>query len=121
MKQTPAIALLTLASLFMPVVAQEITVEALAKRCGEKTIVMNREGQKVGEKLGGYCAGYLSGALDALKNTPKVECKNKDEKAPEYLLSVFETYVREKKVPITDIAAKAALQAFRRAFDCKAL
>jgi Rap1a immunity proteins len=121
MKLKLAIALLTASSLIMPAFAQEIAIEALAKRCSEKTIVMNLEGQKVGEKLGGYCAGYFSGVLDALKNTPKLECKNKDEKTPEYLLSVFETYVREKKVPITESAAKAAVQAFRRAFDCTAL
>ena len=120
MKVTTAIAILAMRIFVMPASAQEMTVEVLAKRCNEKTIVMNREGQRVGEKLGGYCAGYLSGTLDALRNGPKLECKNKDERTPEYLWSVFETYVREKKVPGDEPAAKTALQAFRRAFECPA-
>ena len=113
--------LITLAaaiSIGRPAVAQEATVEGLTKRCNAKTLVFSREGEKVGEKLGDYCAAYLVGVLDTLRHAQKTTCREGLERSPEYLWSVFEIYVRDRKVPASESAAKTALQAFRRAFNC---
>jgi hypothetical protein len=119
MRLTHTTFLLVLMLLLSPrAFSEETTNDKLLKQCADKTIVVNREGQRVGEKLGGYCAAYLSATLDALKNTPGAKCKNQNEGQPEYLLSVYETYVKEKKVAGTDSASKTLLSAYRRALDC---
>ena len=104
----------------VPVGATDLTNDGLRKLCTKKTIVYNRQGDRVGEKLDEYCSAYLLATLDALRNLPGSECKNTDEKAPEYLLTVYETFSKEKKVSAAESASKTLLQAYRRAFDCRA-
>ncbi|HEU4603868.1 MAG TPA: Rap1a/Tai family immunity protein [Steroidobacteraceae bacterium] len=95
-------------------------VETLLKECADKTIVVNRDAKKVGERLGGYCAAYLEATLDATKNVQPTLCDNAENRAPEYLLSVFQTYLQDAKVDKTTQASKALIAAYRRAFACSA-
>lgn len=96
------------------------TVDALLTQCADKTIVVNKDAQKVGERLGGYCNAYLQATLDAIRNSATKLCDNNEDRSPEYLLSVFQTYLADVKVDKTSDASKALVAAYRRAFSCSA-
>jgi hypothetical protein len=87
--------------------------------CAKRTIVFNKSGERIGERLDGYCAGYLRGHWDALRQMAGSECKDTDDKQPEYLLSVYDTYVKDKKPKGSDFASPVLMQAYARAFDCR--
>lgn len=108
-----------LASIFHVAGAADISNEGLRERCSKKTLVFNGRGEKVGERPDGFCDAYLSATLDVLKNLPGTACKGTNDRAPEYLLSVYETFVRDRKIASTDSASKTLLLSFRRAFDCR--
>jgi len=99
--------------------AADLSNEGLRERCNKKTLVFNRAGEKVGERPDGFCSAYLSATLDALKNIPGSDCKGAEDREPEYLLSVYEMYVRDQKIAGAESASKTLLLAFRRAFDCR--
>lgn len=101
--------------------AAQLSNEGMIKSCEQKTIVINKQGERVGEKLGGFCSGYLQATVHALLNTQGISCKNVDfeKQQPEYLFSVYQTYLKDKKAQSSDSASRTLLQAFQRAFDCK--
>jgi hypothetical protein len=101
--------------------ASPLSNEDMNKSCEQKTIVLNKQGEKVGEKLGGFCSGYLQATAHALLNTPGVSCKivDPEKQQSEYLFSVYQTFVKDKKALPTESSSKTLLQALRRAFDCK--
>ena len=99
--------------------AADISNNDLHKSCTNKTLVYNKKGVRIGEKLDGFCAGYLQATLDALKNTAGSKCNTTDEKTPDYLLSIYETYTKEKNISPSESASKTLLDAYRRAFNCK--
>lgn len=103
----------------LPASAAQTSNDELMKSCEKKTIVFNKQGEQVGEKLGGSCEGYLYATLNAVVNSKDSECKVSEDKAAEYLFSVYQAYLKEKKSPLSVSASSTLLQAFRRAFDCK--
>ena len=115
--QTFLVALALVTSL--PAYAAQTSNDELTKSCEKKTIVFNKQGERVGEKLGGFCKGYLQATLHALVNSKSIECKVTGDREAEYLFSVYQTYLKEKKLPLSDSASSTLLQAFKRAFDCK--
>jgi len=99
--------------------AAQPTNDELIKTCEKKTIVFNKQGERVGEKLDGFCTGYLQATLHALVNSKGSECKISEAKEAEYLFSVYQTYIKEKKIAPSENASSTLLQAFKRALDCK--
>jgi hypothetical protein len=102
-----------------PASAAQTSNDELMKSCEKKTIVFNKQGNRVGEKLDGFCTGYLQATFHALLNSKGSECKISEAKEAEYLFSVYQTYVKEKKTPPSESASSTLLQAFKRALDCK--
>jgi hypothetical protein len=109
----------TLATLPLPASSADATNAMLQGWCAKKTIVMNKQGERVGERMDGQCAGYLRGYWEALRTIAGSDCKDVGDKQPEDLLSVYETYVKEKKVKGSDFASSTLMQAYGRAFDCR--
>ena len=103
----------------LPAYAIQTSNDELTKSCEKKTIVFNKQGERVGEKLGGFCEGYLQATRHALANSKNAECKVTGDSETEYLFSVYQTYLKEKKSPLPNNASSTLLQAFKRAFDCK--
>jgi hypothetical protein len=103
----------------LPAFAKQVSNDNLIKSCEKKTIVFNKQGERVGEKVDGFCAGYLQATFHALLNSKGADCKVSEDKEPEYLLSVYQTYLKEKKLSLSESASRSLSQAFRRAFDCK--
>src|SRR5688500_16714359 len=99
--------------------AADATNDMLQNWCSKRTIVFNKSGERVGERLDGQCAGYLRGYWEALRQMAGSECKNTNDKQPEYLLSVYQMYVKEKKPKGSDFASPVLMQAYARAFDCR--
>ena len=99
--------------------ANQTTNDELVKSCEKKTIVFNKQGDRVGEKLDGFCTGYLQGTYHALINSKGSKCKISEAKEAEYLFSVYQTFIKEKKTESSESASSILLQAFKRAFDCK--
>ena len=118
MKVQIVLAVLTLIA-FLPASAAQTSNDELTKSCEQKTIVFNKQGERVGEKLGGFCAGYLQATFHALVNSKGSECKASGDRDAEYLFSVYQTYLKEKKSLLTEGASSTLAQAFKRAFDCK--
>jgi hypothetical protein len=111
----------TLAVIFVitvsvPAWTTDLTNKELAAACGNKTLVYSKQGERVGEKIDGFCSGYLQATFSALVNS--ASCKASDQSS-EFLLSVYQSYVKEKNVSASDSASKTLTQAFRRAADCK--
>ena len=94
-----------------------VSVGDLNKSCSEKMLVYSRAGGIVGEKVDSYCAGYLQATAEALQR--RTTCANEIDNDPNFLRSVFQKYMTEKKVKSTDNAAATLATAFQRAFDCK--
>ncbi len=117
MSRTGLLIVLTLAA--WTASAAELSNEELRKSCGEKTIVMGRDEDKrlvrAGETLGGFCSGYLLASFGAYGSNP--ECKK--DVSPEFLLSVYEQYIKDKKVPNSASASNTLRQAFQRIASCK--
>lgn len=118
-------ALLISAILFVgvvPAISADLTNDELQKICAQKTIVYNQQGNKVGEKLrAGFCSGYLQAAFHALRNSAKMICGSnlREEQNAEYLFSVYETYIRDKKVSPSGSASNTLLESYQQAFDCE--
>ena len=100
--------------------ASDITNKELVATCSEKTIVYGRDDNKklvkAGEKLDGFCAGYLQATFSSLMNSSS--CKEKESDLA-YLLSVYQQYIKDKKVPESTSASATLMQAFRRVAECK--
>lgn len=103
-----------------PTFGADLSNDDLAKTCGRKMLSYNSKGERVGEKLDSYCSGYLQGTLHALRNTPKIQCASLNDDSPEYLLSVYVTYRKEKHSTGSGSASATLLVAYRRAFACEA-
>lgn len=92
-------------------------IDSSEKKCSKETLVFNKKGEQVGTKIGGYCAGYLQGALEVLSETSREVCLNKNtDTTPNYLLSVYRSYVKEKGHNKTLQAT--LVSAYKRAFGC---
>jgi hypothetical protein len=102
------------------VVASDFTNKDLMDACSKKTIVYGRDDDKkivrAGEKIDGFCSGYLQATFSALANLDS--CKAK-ETNPDYLLSIYQQYIKDKKVSENESASKTLIQAFRRVAECK--
>ncbi|MFA5941820.1 MAG: hypothetical protein WC809_20925 [Sinimarinibacterium sp.] len=100
--------------------AANVTNAELLKACGEKTVVMGRDEDKklvrAGEKINGFCSGYIQATFSGF--TATANCKSEDA-SPEFLLSVYEQYVKDKAVPGSATAYSTLMQAFRRVPDCE--
>jgi hypothetical protein len=110
----PLVALLCCSQLH----AAPVSNDRLRESCSKKTIVYNRQGDRIGEGFDDYCRGYLQATLDVLANQPGSRCKLSSDQSPEYLLSVYQKYIADKRVPGGESAAQTLLAAYRRAFDC---
>jgi hypothetical protein len=99
----------------------DLSNDDLAKACDRKMLSYNSKGERVGGKLDSYCSGYLQATLHALRNSPKVKCASITDESPEYLLSVYLTYRKEKSAKGTGNASATLLAAYRRAFACESL
>ena len=109
---------LTLAT-FSPVFAAQPSNDELTRSCQNKTIVFNKEGERVGEKPNDFCAGYMQATLDALRHFAIDQCTTIGQQETNYLYSVYETYLRDKKALPSDYASRTLSEAFARAFNCK--
>ncbi len=100
--------------------ASDITNKDLVVACSEKTIVYGRDDNnklvKAGEKLDRFCAGYLQATFTSPINFSSCKAKESD---PAYLLSVYQQYIQDKKVPESNSASATLMQAFRRVAECK--
>jgi hypothetical protein len=108
---------LALAFFFFTVSSNAMTHESFEKECSQETLVFNKKGEQVGAKIGGYCSGYLLGALEILSESSHNVCIDDNfDKSPNYLLSVYHSYVKEKG---TDKNLQVTLLlAYERAFGC---
>jgi hypothetical protein len=100
--------------------AADISNKELQEACAKKTIVLGHDLDKTlvraGEKLDGFCSGYLQASFNAYANSAACQAKDVD---PNFLLSVYQQYLKDKKVPGSASASKTLMQAFRRAPECK--
>lgn len=119
--RTSAIAI-TVATVLAAAQAQaaDISNKELQEACANKTIVMGRDADKTlvraGEKMDGFCSGYLQASFSAYANGAACQAKEVD---PGFLLSVYEQFIKDKKIPGSESASKTLMQAFRRAPECK--
>ena len=97
--------------------AASVSNDRLRESCSRKTAVYNRQRDRIGDGFDDYCRGYLQATLDALANQGK-RCKISTDPSPEYLLSVYQKYISDKRVPGGENAAQTLLAAYQRAFDC---
>ena len=104
--------------LFCSARAADFTNRDLMRSCAAQTTVFNKSGEVVGGKIDFYCRGYLEGALHALSVQERDACAPRSEVTPEYLLSVYEAYVRDLSISSDEGAARTLRAAFFRAFDC---
>ena len=96
------------------------TNEEMKKECGNKAILYNMRGVKIGYELRGYCPGYLKGVLETLIVTDSKVCKKRaGSVSPEFLLSIYETYMADKNIKESEKANMTIINAFRRAFLCE--
>jgi len=94
-----------------------MTLESFEKECSQETIVFNKKGEQVGAKIGGYCSGYLLGALEVLSaSSSKVCLKESSNMSPNYLLSVYRSYLKDKGA--SENLQSTLVLAFERAFGC---
>jgi len=111
-----ALAIMATLIVITPPTAWSQSIETLQTRCGQKTLMYNKEGVKIGDALDGYCLGFLEGTLTAMQHA-KLICP---EHPPDgsVLLSVFSTYATDQKLKGVD-AAEAIAAAYQRAYPCK--
>ena len=96
------------------------TNEEMIKECGNKANLYNMRGVKIGYELRGYCPGYLKGVLEALVVTDSKVCKKRiSSVSPEFLLSVYETYMADNDIKESEEASMTIINAFNRAFLCE--
>ena len=108
-----------LAAMCSPALAAELSNDDLAKRCDQKIIILNKQGQKVGEDLDSYCFGYLQ----ALLNTPTTKCTSSlvgGDQTPERLLAIYRIYWKDTAASGSAGATPTLVAAYQRAFDCEA-
>jgi hypothetical protein len=98
--------------------AQGVTNKDLLERCSTKTIVFNSKGDVVARDLDGYCRGYLESAYQALDVYLEGRCTFRRPITPQYLLSLYETFLEGSIIPLSEYAAKSLRSAFIRGFDC---
>lgn len=108
----------TLAVIAGNAVAADLTNADLMRSCTSQTMVFNKSGEAVGRRLDSYCRGYLESALHALAVQDRDPCSPQSPATPEYLLSVYESYIRDVSVSLDDSAARTLRAAFLRAFSC---
>jgi hypothetical protein len=116
------IVVLLLAAICSPAaLAAELSNDDLAKRCDQKTMVLNKEGQRVGEDLDAFCSGYLQATLQALLNTPTTKCTSSHvgDQTPESLLAIYRTYRKDTAASGSAGATPTLVAAYQRAFDCE--
>jgi hypothetical protein len=97
-----------------------VSNDRLRESCSKKTIVFNRQGERTGEGFDPFCHGYLQATLDALSNQVGNRCKISSDQSAEYLLSVYQKYIADKRIPGSESASQTLFAAYRRAFDCGA-
>lgn len=99
--------------------ASDISNKDLMDACSKKTVVFGRDDTKAivraGEMIDGFCSGYLQASLSALADANACQVGSA---SPEFLLSVYQQYLKDKKVPETESASKTLARAFRR-IECK--
>jgi hypothetical protein len=100
--------------------AADLSNKELQEVCSKKTIVIGRDTDKTlvraGEKMDGFCSGYLQASFSAYANNAGCQAKVD---APDFLLSVYGQYIKDKKLSGSESASKTLMQAFRRAPECK--
>ncbi len=97
-----------------------LTNEEMKTECSNKAFLYNMRGVKIGYELRGYCPGYLKGVLETLIITNSKVCKKKaGSVSPEFLLSIYETYMADKDIKESEEASMTIINAFRRAFLCE--
>ena len=99
-------------------VAAELTNADLMRSCTSQTMMFNKSGEVVGRRLDSYCRGYLESALHALAVQDCDPCSPQSPVTPEYLFSVYESYVRDVSASLDGNAASTLRAAFLRAFSC---
>src|SRR5260221_4494536 len=112
-----------LAAMCSSALAAELSNDDLAKRCDQKIIILNKQGQKVGEDLDSYCSGYLQATLQALLNTPTTKCTSSlvgGDQTPERLLAIYRIYWKDTAASGSAGATPTLEAAYQRAFDCEA-
>lgn len=111
-------AIVFFALVFCDAGAADFTNRDLMLNCAAQTTVFNKSGDVVGRKIESYCRGYLESALHALSIQDRDPCSPRNPVTPEYLLSVYESYLRDASVSPDQGAARTLRVAFFRAFDC---
>lgn len=97
-----------------------LTNEEMKKECSTKANLYNMRGVKIGYELRGYCPGYLKGVLETLIVTDSKVCKKRvGSVSPEFLLSIYETYMADKNIKESEEANITIINAYRRAFLCE--
>jgi hypothetical protein len=99
-------------------IAADLTNADLMRTWANLTMVFNKSGEAVGRRLDSYCAGYLESALHSLAVQDTEPCSPRISITPEYLLSVYDSYLRDMSVSLEDSAARTLRSAFMRAFSC---
>jgi hypothetical protein len=97
------------------------TTDRLVAACDQKTQKIQRVNgklEKVGESLDSFCEGYLVSAFEVFSAQGAI-CFKDNAPRPEYLLSVFRTYIEANVDQRKSSAAVVLREAFRRAFPCK--
>jgi hypothetical protein len=100
-------------------VAGDVINRDLIQACSQKTVVMGRDENKklvrAGEKLDGFCTGYLQATFDSIEKPSS--CRERG-LTPEFLLSVYEQYMKDKNVPEEESASRTLILAFQRIAGC---
>ena len=92
----------------------------MKKECSNKTNLYNMRGVKIGYELRGYCPGYLKGVLETLIVTDSKVCKKRaGSVSPEFLLSIYKTYMADNNIKESEEANMTIINAFKRAFLCE--
>jgi hypothetical protein len=97
-----------------------VTAVSRAFERSQKTQVYERVDGRiapVGHRMDGWCEGFLVGSFEALAAEGAV-CAKEESPSPDFLLSVFQTYVGEAVDRKARPAAAVARLAFKRGFPC---
>ena len=103
-----------------PKVLAQTLNDTLAKACAKPSLVMNQTGDQVGRRIDPYCRGFLEASLEALLIDSRLTCMVSHPVTPDYLLSVYQTFLIDFPAEREASAARVARASFERAFSCSA-
>lgn len=114
-----AIAVLAIFAISSNAHSSQVTNADLQKACAQRTIVTgydeNKKITQIGESIDGFCSGFIRASFESISTNQK--CSSAGDN-PEFLLSVYLHFLKERSLDANSSAYKALRDAFSRIPDC---